>query len=79
MLRAAHRHSARHADEVTSSAACGCFYCLEIFAPDEIEEWITQEGTALCPRCGIDAVIGDLSGFPVARRAFLQAMHRLWF
>ena len=79
MLRAALRHSSRHADEVRSSVLCGCFYCLDVFAPDEITDWIAQEGTALCPRCGIDAVIGDLSGFPVGRRAFLQVMHSQWF
>ncbi len=37
---------------------CGCFYCLAIFDPQEIEEWIEDDGgdTALCPRCGIDSV-----------------------
>lgn len=79
MLRAAHRHSARHADEVRSSAVCGCFYCLNTFAPDEIGEWIADEGTALCPRCGVDAVIGDLSGHPAGGVTFLRAMHQEWF
>ncbi|AWN45011.1 cytoplasmic protein [Methylobacterium terrae] len=79
MLGAAHTHSSRHADEVRSSVSCGCFYCLEVFSSNEITHWIADEGTALCPRCGIDAVIGDLSGFPVGNRVFLQAMHRHWF
>ncbi|XYD08383.1 cytoplasmic protein [Methylobacterium sp. NMS12] len=79
MLRAAHRHSARHADEVRSSVLCGCFFCLEVFAPDEIAGWIADDGTALCPRCGIDAVIGDLSGYPAGSAAFLRAMRDEWF
>ncbi|AWN52351.1 cytoplasmic protein [Methylobacterium sp. 17Sr1-1] len=79
MLDAAHKHTSRHADEVGSSARCGCFYCLEVFSPNEITDWIAEEGTALCPRCGIDAVIGDRSGFPVGDRVFLQAMHRRGF
>ncbi|MBB2961679.1 cytoplasmic protein [Methylobacterium sp. R2-1] len=62
-----------------SSAACGCFYCLEVFAPDEIAEWIDEDATALCPRCGIDAVIGDLSGYPAGSVTFLRAMHQEWF
>ncbi|AWB23146.1 cytoplasmic protein [Methylobacterium currus] len=78
MLRAAHRHSARHADEVRSSVQCGCFSWLNVFAPNEITDWIAGEATALCPHCGIDAVIGDLSGFPAGSRVFLQAMHRHW-
>ena len=79
VLRAAHRHSMRHGDEGRSSPLCGCFYCLELFAPDEITEWIDEDATALCPRCGIDAVIGELSGYPVRNAAFLRAMHQEWF
>jgi len=79
VLRAAHRHSSRHAGEVRSSLLCGCFYCLEVFASDEIAEWVAGEGTALCPRCGIDAVIGDLSGYPIRNATFLRAMHQEWF
>lgn len=76
VLRAAHRHSVRHADEVRSSPLCGCFYCLKTFAPDEIAEWIDESATALCPRCGIDAVIGEMSGYPIRNAAFLRAMHQ---
>lgn len=79
MLRAAHRHSARHADEVRSSPRCGGFYCLEIFAPDEIAEWVDRNATALCPRCGVDAGIGEMSGYPVQSAAILRAMHQKWF
>jgi hypothetical protein len=79
VLRAAHRHSSQHVDEVRSSPLCGCFYCLDIFVPDEVAEWIDEESTALCPRCGVDAVIGEASGYPIRNAAFLRAMHQLWF
>ena len=37
---------------------CGCFYCLEIYSPKEINEWIDKgEKTALCAKCSIDSVI----------------------
>ena len=78
----AHRHSIRHREEVLASERCGCFYCCSIFPPSEITEWTdTWEGvgqTALCPRCGIDSVIGSESGYPVAD-AFLRQMHQRWF
>ncbi|WP_245197274.1 hypothetical protein [Labrys sp. LIt4] len=46
----------------------------------KIEEWIDDSaGTALCPECGIDSVIGSASGYPVDDRDFLEAMHELWF
>jgi hypothetical protein len=66
-LRTAHKRSTRHRAEIEASTVCGCFHCEEIFAPSEIEDWIDtrnpmSEQTALCPRCGIDSVIGDKAG-----------------
>jgi hypothetical protein len=72
-----------------ASDLCGCFYCLEIFDPDEIMDWIeegpgkttdiTDNGqTALCPKCGIDSVIGSASGYPITSE-FLQRMKDYWF
>ena len=78
----AHEHSSNHREELSRSALCGCFYCLETFGPGEIAEWTDERdgvGTcALCPRCGIDAVIGSASGFPV-NAEFLRQMHERWF
>jgi hypothetical protein len=34
--------------------------------------------TADCPRCGIDAVIGSASGFPITSE-FLSSMNGRWF
>lgn len=36
---------------------CGCFHCLKVFDTKELE-WVDFGLTALCPYCGIDAVIG---------------------
>lgn len=38
-LKQAHKSSSFHRSEVESSDKCGCFYCLETFSPQEIEEW----------------------------------------
>jgi hypothetical protein len=75
---AAHRKSSNHRDEILASALCGCFYCCETFSPLEIEEWVDEDTTALCPRCGIDSVIGAASGYPIDK-GFLGAMRRHWF
>ncbi len=78
----AHAHSSGHRDELLRSEVCGCFYCLATFGPEEIEEWTDERGgvgtCAICPRCGIDSVIGSASGFPVTAE-FLAAMHHHWF
>jgi hypothetical protein len=76
---AAHSHSADHRDEIGVSAVAGCFYCCETFSPSEVEDWIDDERTAMCPRCGIDSVIGDASGFPVADKTFFKQMREFWF
>ena len=79
---AAHRNSSNHRDELLASKSCGCFYCLRIFSPGKVEEWVDEiDGlgtTALCPYCGIDSVIGSGSGYPITEE-FLKAMHRHWF
>ena len=36
------------------------------------------EGTAICPYCGVDSVIGESSGFPVTK-AFLSKLKAYWF
>ena len=34
--------------------------------------------TALCPYCGIDAVIGDACGLDISPEV-LKALHKIWF
>ena len=80
LLRAAHKHTTDHRRDLERSDICGCFYCLQTFQATEIEIWLEEgSGTALCPRCGIDSVLGVASGYPAGELAFLNAMHGLWF
>jgi len=78
-IRFAHTHSSNHRSEIEASRQCGCFYCSSVFAPEEIIDWCDDGRTALCPRCGIDSVIGDASKFPVHDLKFLGRMKRYWF
>jgi hypothetical protein len=82
-VQPAHKHSINHRAEVEGSTLCGCFHCGAKFRPTEIVEWVdaNREGegqTALCPKCGIDSVIGDRSGFQIADGR-LSAMKAHWF
>ena len=64
----AHDFSTGHRKRLLQDRKCGCFYCLKIFAPKEIRNWIEDVGgTAICPYCGIDSVIGEHSGYPITR------------
>jgi len=76
---AAPKHSICHRRELEASDCCGCFYCLAIFRPEDIERWLSDgDGTAVCPHCQIDSVIGSASGYPISRD-FLERMQRHWF
>lgn len=79
MLEAAHGHSSNHPAELERSSICGCFYCRRTFPTAEVADWVDDHNTALCPRCGIDSVIGSASNYPVGESAFLDAMNKLWF
>jgi len=75
----AHKFSSNHKAEILRDKLCGCFHCLAIFSPSEIEQWVLDiSGTAICPRCGIDSVIGESSGYPITE-GFLQRMNVYWF
>ena len=56
---------------------CGCFHCLKVFDTKELE-WVDFDLTALCPYCGIDAVIGESAGYPLTEE-FLKKMRDYWF
>jgi hypothetical protein len=81
-VRAAHDHASSHRAEVLGSTICGCFHCCTTFTPAEISEWADEvDGigqTALCPKCGVDAVIGDRASFELTR-GFLESLKLHWF
>jgi hypothetical protein len=74
----AHDHCSNNRAELEKSETCGCFYCMSIFPPSQINEWIDEEQTALCPKCPVDSVIGSASGYPITKE-FLERMHAHWF
>ena len=75
----AHEFASNHRENLLKDRKCGCFCCLKIFDPKEIQSWIKDtSGTALCPYCGVDSVIGEYSGYPITTE-FLKKMQQYWF
>ena len=74
----AHDHCNGNLDELRVSETAGCFYCCSIFPATEIEDWVDEGKCALCPKCGIDSVIGSASGYPITKE-FLEKMYDYWF
>ena len=76
-LEAAHAHGAtRNRTAILRSEQAGCFHCMERFPAKEIVEY-TPDTTAVCPKCGMDSVVGDAS--QDVTDSFLVKMHRYWF
>jgi hypothetical protein len=82
-LNAAHKAARFNRDILETNSKCGCFYCLKVFSPSEIVEWCPEldedeEVTAICPYCGIDAILPESAGYPLTDE-FLGAMQERWF
>lgn len=78
-LKKAHNHCRGNRDEIAKSSTCGCFYCCKTFKADSVLVWVDKRGkTAVCPKCGIDSVLGDASGFDLTPE-FLAEMSNHWF
>ena len=53
------------------------FIALKFLYTKELE-WVDFDLTALCPYCGIDAVIGESAGYPLTEE-LLKKMRDYWF
>lgn len=76
-LTSTHRGARNNKQSIESGGTCGCFYCLNTFQPSRIEKWIDNGVTALCPICGVDAVLS--SNVSSVDPSFLRRMHDRWF
>lgn len=85
-LKQIHEQCGWHEKPILRSKLCGCFYCLSIFPPSEIVEWIDESEdslrgpgkTAMCPKCGIDAVLPESENYQITRD-LLENMNRVCF
>lgn len=68
------RLSYRNRASVAAATRCGCFYCQAVFSGDEVRNWVDDDRTALCPRCGIDSVLAG-----IADATALSALHHYRF
>jgi hypothetical protein len=49
-----------------------------MFPPQEIKEYTDNGQTSICPHCGVDAVLGDMAGFPISEESLKNAQD-YWF
>ncbi len=80
-LDLAHRESMYNECAVRRSQLCACFYCVKIFDPSQIVDWVDEgsdtERTAACPECEIDSILDGR--FPITNPNFLNQMYERFF
>jgi hypothetical protein len=71
-----------HEKAIKNSNCCCCIYCVCIYSPTEIETWVdepeSKERTAICPKCGADAVIPESEHYKTSIE-FLEELNKEYF
>ena len=73
-----HAYASHNKKMIEKSNKCYCFYCKRVFENGEVETYLAEEETALCPKCGIDSVIPDSIDEKIDE-AIISEMHDYWF
>ncbi len=69
------QHASDNEIEILRSHQCGCFFCCHTFDARKVSNWASEQNggaSALCPECGMPAVIGDASGVPLNEELLKQ-------
>lgn len=87
-LESIHRYCNQNRELLERSERAGCFYCEQLFSAAAITNWVdgpqvetgsTDDGvTALCPHCGIDAVLPSAAPIPLNAEVLAEMRHH-WF
>jgi NAD-dependent SIR2 family protein deacetylase len=63
--------------EIDFCQECGCYHCLKVFPKEEIKKWTDNSKTALCPHCGVDAVLPN-TAYSLTEEV-LKPIYEYWF
>lgn len=72
-----HKYCTNNRKYIEQSENSGCFFCCEIYPAKSIFEFVDDDQTALCPKCGIDSVIPDVA--VNLSTEMLNKMRKFWF
>ena len=70
----AHELSSYHREALEAAGEARCFYCFASILFSDIRHWVDAGQTAICPKCGIDALLPGTHS-----NAFLTVMYHYWF
>lgn len=64
---------------LVASKHVGCYACGSLYQASAILDYVNCDTTALCPLCGIDAVIPLAAITPANRQAYLDHLYEHFF
>lgn len=73
-----HAYCTNNLELIEKSDKCYCFHCKKMMDSNEITRYLDKENTALCPYCGIDAIIPDCVDEEI-NDGLINDMHNYWF
>ena len=71
--------SFREVRHIFRNPKIGCYGCVNFFKASDITEWIDNGQTALCPICGIDAVVVQTPWNPILNIEVLNDFYYKYF
>ena len=78
LLQKLHACSSHNRQQIATAGKCYCFHCESVFSPGEITNFADNGQTALCPACGVDAIVPD-SADEAIDEELITEMNRYWF
>ena len=74
------KHTHNNEIEILHSKTCSCIFCRQHYDARTVNDWVNDERgmSAICPECGMDAVIGDNGGEPLDKDT-LKALNLAFF
>lgn len=77
LTKAAPNFAIGNRQQLELSTEAGCYHCLAVFDAREVTRYVDNGDTAVCPRCGIEAVLGSATGYRLTRKE-LKRLHTWW-
>lgn len=77
-LKKLHAYSSHNRELVERARQCHCFYCRATVESSEITDFTDQGQTAICPRCGVDAILPDSIEESLDANTIAE-MNKYWF
>lgn len=60
-----YKHTKNNEIDILNSKKCSCLFCRQTYDARRVSDWSNENNkiSAVCPECGMNAVVGDASGF----------------